>query len=215
MSVNNPKFDFHREVRQGLTSCGYEAHTEGIFTRGDEGGTADWLSVTGNSYFYIVSAGVVFPDLSAEMRDALTVQPGIAPLDGIPTRLIPFVFSPVGRYVTLPSRGRNPSAASALTPLDAQELIQCLCTSLPQVLRPFHNLERAVGEVEDTLETGGAKAFLLVLAYLKLGRSETAANFARKTIALFKSESTRSFYEDFLGNIGASYGVPLRARGSA
>jgi hypothetical protein len=77
-------------------------------------------------------------------------------------------------------------------------------------MRPFHNLERAVTEVEDTLETGGAKAFLLVLAYLKLGRPDTAAIFARRTIQLFKSDSTRCFYEGFLGNVEASHGIPLR-----
>jgi hypothetical protein len=77
-------------------------------------------------------------------------------------------------------------------------------------MRPFHNLERAVNEVEDTLETGGTKAFLLILGYLKLGRPDTAANFARKTIQLFKSDSARNFYEGFLENVEASHGVPLR-----
>jgi hypothetical protein len=210
MLKSKPNYDFYTDVRNSLAACGYTPYKEGVFTRGGERGPADWLSIDGNSYFYIVNAGVVFPDISTEMRDAVPVQPGIAPLDGIPPSLLPFVFSPLGRYIELPSRGRNPSAMSVLTPLDAQELIQRLCASLPQVLSPFHNLERAVGEVEETLETGGAKAFLLVLGYLKLGRPDSAATFARKTIPLFRSESTRSYYEGFLRNVEASYGVPLR-----
>jgi hypothetical protein len=124
MATSNHKFDFYRDVRHGLASCGYKPHKEGIFTKAGEDETSDWLSVSGNIYFYIVSVGVVFPDLSWEMRDALPTQPGIAPLDGIPSSILPFVFSPASRYIELPSRGRNSSATTALTPMDAQELEQ-------------------------------------------------------------------------------------------
>lgn len=201
MLTDKAKFNFYREVSRGLKSYGYISHKEGIFTRGEEGSPTDLLSITGNAYFYIISAGVVFPDISSEMRDALPIHQGIAPLDGIPPSLMPFVFSPVSRYIQLPSRGQNPSASSPLSLLDAQELVERLDKSLSQELGKFHELESAVTEVEETLETGGVKVFLLVLAYLKLGRSDAAASFARRTITAFKSDTTRSLYEDFLRNI--------------
>jgi hypothetical protein len=209
MLIDKTNFNFYHAINRGLTSCGYRSHGEGIFTNAKEKLPTDWLSVTGNAYFYIVGAGVVFPDLSSEMRDALPAQSGIAPLDGVPPSLIPFVFSPVSRYVRLPARGQNPSAHSVLTLLDAQELVQCFCKSLPQALAPFHDMEQAVAEVEETLETGGAKAFLLVLAYLRLGKLDAAANFARRTTTAFKSDNTRNFYKGFLRNIQSSYNASL------
>ena len=179
-----------------------------MFTLGGEERPRDWLSLSGNSYFYMVNVGVVFPKLSSIMRDCLATSPGIEPLDGIPPSLIPFVFSPLVHYTKPPNRLQNPSTDSPLRYIDAEELIQCLC-KLPEALKPLHSLEQAVSDAEDTLEAGSGKAFLLVLAYLELGRAADAASFAHDTISKFRSSATREFYQEFLRNVEVRRGVCL------
>lgn len=202
---------FYSALSHHLESCGFEAHVGGVFTHGDRGRPTDWLSITGNSYFYVVSVGVVFPELSAELSDCVPAQAGMRPLDGIPSDLLPFVFGPGSRYVKLPARATsNPNAE--LTDEDAGELADVACGPLLQELARFHDLKAAIQEAESTLETGGAKIFLLVLAYLKYGRVDAAREFAQGVLSTIKSESLRKFYDSFLINIERSRNLSLRNR---
>jgi hypothetical protein len=123
-------------------------------------------------------------------------------LDGVSPSLIPFVFSPLSRYLTLPPRGREIGDGHPLTSKDAIDLSHLLCGQLQQKLSKFHDINSAIKEVEATIGAGGAKIYLLVLAYLQVGKTDAAHNFARDALSVMKSDLQRRTYIQYLRNIG-------------
>jgi hypothetical protein len=104
--------------------------------------------------------------------------------------------------LTLPPRGRDIGDGRPLTSKDAIDLSQLLCGQLQQKLSKFHDINSAIEEVEAKIGAGGARLYLLVLAYLQVGKMDAAHNFARDALSVMKSDLQRSTYIQYLRNIG-------------
>lgn len=197
--------EFFSALEGGLTACGFKAFPDGVFLLGSN--PADFLSVNGNSYFYIIHAGVVFPSLNAEMIAAFPKQVALGFLTGgVPAERIPFVFAEAERYVEIASH--RTQEARYLTMDDARVLLSRLCTDLPQALAPYHDLENAVSDVESTLETGSLKPLLLLLAYLKLNRYSDAQMLSERLRGI-RDARMSGLVDSFLSNVAAKYDCPL------